>query len=147
MTSQCDDSVLLGVAILERCNPYLSIGTRVPISRTALIRIQEGCKKCIEKLYQRITNVLITGPLLEVDTLIDTLLQESTFVETDDDVKNILIGKLQPALDLLYKEAGEYYMTHEFNFKPGLESLLIRIVDKSIEQGYYFGYTEEELNA
>ena len=147
MNSQCDDSVLLGVAILERVNPYLSIGTRVPISRTALLRIQEGCRKCIEKLYQRISNVSITGPLLEVDTLISTLLQESTFVETDDDVKNILIDKLMPALDLLYKEAGVYYMTHEFNFKPGLEALLIRIIDKSIDQGYYFGYTEEDVNA
>jgi hypothetical protein len=143
MTNVTDDSVLLGVAILERVRPFLNIGTREPISKVGVERVQDSIGKCVEKIAGKITNSEVLTALLEVDTLITTVLSEQTFVETDDAVKDIIVGKLMPAVDLLYKEAGMYYVDHNFTFKPGLEGLLIRIVDKSIEQGFYFGYEEK----
>ena len=143
MSSKTDDNVLLGLALLERAKPFLNIGTREPISKIAIERVQDSVGKCVEKLYGRITDTNVIAPLLEVDVLISTLLQETTFVETDDDVKNIIVDKLMPALDLLYKETGMYYMEHTFSYKPGLEGLLRRVVDKSIEQGFYFGYEKQ----
>lgn len=141
--TKCDDNVLLAVAMLERINPYLGIGTRVPISKNSLTRVKDTILKSLEKLNGRLYHVEVTTALLEIDTLIDTLMEDSTFVETDEEVKEIIVGKFIPALNTLYLETGKYYMEHTFNFRPGLEKLLTRIIDKSIEQGFYFGYEKE----
>ena len=145
-TKIVDDDVLLSVALLERVKPFLNMNTREPISKVGLQRIRDGVTKSIEKLSSKVTNGEITKDilttLLEMDELIGTVLSEQTFVETDDVVKNIMVDKLMPTLDTLYKEAAIYYTTRQFNFKPGLEKLLIRIIDKAIEQGVTFGYEE-----
>lgn len=140
-----NDSVLVGIAVLERCVPFLKIGTRESVSRIALQRVQDGIQKCIEKISGQITNTEVLTPLMEVDMLITSLFEDSAFVEADVEIKHVMTTTLMPAVDLLYLEVGKYYMNNDFTFKVGLESLLRRIVDKCIEQNFYFGY-EDTVN-
>lgn len=136
-----DNSVLIALAILERVEPQLNAETRSQIDRNSLIAIQHYIMQAQQKLMGvELKHFEIKSNLAEADNLIIEMLADDAFKMTDIATKELIVSKIETALNLLYVDAGMYYDTeHEFKFSIGLNPLLQRIVNRCIAKGYYFG--------
>lgn len=137
-----DNSLLLALVLLERVKPHLQEDKRVQINRSGLNMISQAVSQALERLNSVLGkdgNIYIIGDLIVVLETVNSLLQDERFTETDLDTKNMLIEKVTEALNKLYIEVGKYYTNNDFDYSPRMVSLLNRIIDVCIDNGYYFG--------
>lgn len=144
--SQENNSVLSAVVLMERVMPRLNASSRETISRKALSNIQQSLTMVLRSLTTDCTDPKVLTPIMEAVTLIDTVLSSETFIETDDETKNIVVDKLSQALSELYLFAGKFYMKHDFTWSLTKTDILRHIVDACIDRGFYFG-VDEQLRA
>lgn len=139
-----DDNVISAVTLMERIVPRLSANSRETISRQRLSQISSSLQIVLELLTaQECREPLILTPIMEVITLIDGVMEEQAFVETDNDTKEIIVNKVMTALQHLYMFAGVYYMTHEFTYTMSKTDVLRNIVDACVANGFYFGVDKQ----
>jgi hypothetical protein len=139
---QVNDKVLSAVNLLQRVIPRLNANDRSTIRRQPLLSIQQSVTMTLKQLYGDCTSPLVLTPLMEVVELIDSVVKDDTFVETDAETKAIIVDKLNTGLSELYLFAGKYYMTHEFNYVPTKSELLVTIINECLARGFYFGEDE-----
>lgn len=135
-----NNNVITAITLIERMRPMLHERDRVPIQAHHLKQIQQRLVSVLEMVSGEVTSPLVLIPFGEIISLIDTLLAEPHFVETTAEVKELICGKVDSALEQLYLFAGKYYETHEFDYSIGLDTILQKIVDMNVQSGYYFGF-------
>lgn len=138
-----NNNVITAITLIERIRPLLHERDRAPIASRHLAQIQQRLVKSLELLSSNIKSPLVTIPLGEVVTLLETLTNDRGFVETSKEVKETICKGVFDALDELYVLAGPFYEEHEFDYSIGLEPILQNIVDANIKRGYYFGMEEQ----
>lgn len=143
---QVNDKILTAVILMERIFPRLNVNNRAPISRARLRSIDQSIAMVLEKLNEDCKQSLIITPLIEIMQLIDNLEHDDNFIETDAETKELIIDRMDSALDELYLFAGKFYMDHEFTWALTQSETLRAIVDACISKGFYFG-VDNELRA
>lgn len=140
-----NNSLLNAVALLERASAQLKSEKREQVSRSGIALIKQTLLQALDKVRSvGIKDVYILGYLIDVIDCIERLLEDDGYLETDTEIKNIITNKTLACLDLLYIEAGKYYTDNHFDYNIRLESLLVRIVDHCVGNGYYFGEKVEK---
>lgn len=134
------NDILISVSLLERSLAFMGENTREPIRKSTLVQINRLINTAIGKFINYGKDVLILVPLTEVTQLIEVMVSNETFAETDNESKKMLVNKVKEALTSLYLFAGKFYTTNDFDFSMGQEALLRRIVDSCLASNYYFGY-------
>ena len=134
------NDILISVSLLERSLAIMGENTREPIRKSTLIQINRLINTSIGKFINYGKDVLILVPLTEVTQLIEVMVSNETFAETDNESKKLLISKVREALVSLYLFAGKFYTSNDFDYAMGQEALLRRIVDSCLKSNYYFGY-------
>lgn len=136
-----DNSILEATSLLEYVKGTLCVDSRVQLSRTVLESTQRLLGQIINKLTGKGNRFnRINFYLLGVHDLVATILDDSNFDRTDTETKEMIAGKVNDALEMLYVEAGRFYDTeHDFEYHIGIDNLLQTIIQKSIASGYYFG--------
>lgn len=138
-----NNNVITAITLMERIKPLLHAHDRATIPLRHLVQIQQRLVTALELLNGNIKSPLVTVPIGEVITLINTLKEDKGFVETSAEAKESMCKGIFDALDELYVLAGKFYETHEFDYSFGLEPILQGIVNANINKGYYFGMEEE----
>lgn len=138
-----NNNVITAITLIERVRPLLHERDRAPITSRHLVQIQQRLVTALELLSGNIKSPLITIPMGEVITLIDTLNADRGFIETSAEVKQSICKGIFEALDELYVQAGPFYERNEFDYSIGLEPILQEIVNRNIDRGYYFGMEEQ----
>lgn len=138
-----NNNVITAITLIERVRPLLHDRDRAPITIRHLLQIQQRLVAALELLSGNIKSPLVTIPLGEVVTLINTLKEDKGFVETSAEVKKSICDSIFESLDELYVEAGKFYETNEFDYSIGLDPILQEIVNRNISRGYYFGMEEQ----
>lgn len=134
------NEVLSAVILMERIMPRLDANSRAPIGKQHLLQIQQYLSMVLKQLTVDCKEPLILTPIMEVVNLIDSVMEDETFVETDNETKTLIVDRLNDALSQLYLFAGKYYMNHDFTWSIGKSDVLRHIVDACMDLGYYFGY-------
>lgn len=134
-----NDNVITAITLLERLEPILNANSRATINVRHLTEIHGRLTMVLQLINPVAKDVMILTPLANTVKLIEALKNEPGFVETSQDVKNIICEKIQDALNSLYLFAGKYYMENHFTYTPGKVSSLRNIVDHCIKNGFYFG--------
>lgn len=138
--SVLNNDVLTSVALMEKVIPYLHDDSRMQINRSELSLIKQLISQASFKLNNSgVGDVYTLGVLIDVSTFLSTLLDDSTYTETDTETKDMIAAKLIDVLNKLYIMAGKYYTTNEFDFSMRLQPLLDRIINHCLTNGYYFG--------
>lgn len=141
------NGLLISLALLERTEPYLKVDKRVQLDRLTLEAIKQNVNKALEYIAEaKVDNVYVSGYLLSAVECIEVLLENSNFVETDLETKDIITDKVTSALSNMYIEVGKYYTTHEFDYNIRLFPMLQRVVDECIRNEYYFGRKVEGVS-
>lgn len=138
-----NNNVITAITLIERIRPLLHEHDRATIPARHLAQIQQRLVKSLELLKGNINSPLVTIPIGEIITLIDTLTEDKGFVETSAGVKETICRSINEALDELYVLGGRFYETNEFDYSIGLESILQEMVNANINRGYYFGMEEQ----
>lgn len=139
--SEGNNNVLLALALLERLEPQLKIDKREQISKSNLDLIQRTITQVLTKINSvKLDNEdAILGSLISAVDLIEDLVNDAEFVQTDTVTKEIIAAKCMEAVDLLYIAAGKYYMTHHFEYSLRVENMIIKIIKYNVRKGFYFG--------
>lgn len=137
--AKTDDNVIIAITLLERLEPLLNADNRATINVRHLTEIHDRLTMVLQLINPVTNDVMILTPLAATVKLISALKSESGFVETSQDVKNIICTKIKDATNALYLFAGKYYMDTNFTYTPGRVSSLRNIVDHCIANGFYFG--------
>lgn len=137
------NEVLSAVILTERIIPRLNANSREPISKQHLLQIQQSLSMVLRQLTGECKDPLILTPIMEVMTLIDSVTEDETFVETDAETKHLITERLADASSQLYLFAGKYYMQNEFTWSLSKTDVLRHIVDNCMELGFYFGYDKK----
>lgn len=140
--SKVVDEVLTAVILMERVMPRLHENTRETISRSHLQQVYQTLTMVLRQLNSNCEDPLVLTPIMEVVTLIDTIVVDG-FVETDDETKQLIVDKLHQALDQLYLFSGKFYMSHEFTWSMTKTDVLRHIVESCLDLGFYFGYDKQ----
>ena len=141
---EVNNNVITAITLIERLKPLCHARDRQPISARNVKQIQDRIGLALQLIGPVMTNGLVLSSLGDLTTLIDVMLEDKTFVETNEESKSIINDKIDTALGQLYLFAGKYYETHEFEFDLGLTDVLCRIVDYNIDNGYYFHMEENQ---
>lgn len=133
--------LLSSLQMLILASELLKADTREQLSRVNLISIKMYVVNAREKMVeQRVRDTYTAGvELRNAVEVIDTMLADSSFKETDTDTKEFIVSKIQSATRQIYKVCGVYYTTNDFDYSPGITNLLNKIIDECLRQGYYFG--------
>lgn len=137
------NEVLSAVILMERVIPRLNANSREPISKQHLSQIQQSLSMVLRQLSEECKDPLILTPIMEVMTLIDSVTEDETFVETDAETKALIVSRLADASSQLYLFAGKYYMKNDFTWTLSKFDVLKHIIDNCMELGFYFGYDKE----
>lgn len=138
--SQEKNEVLSSAILMERIIPRLHANSRETIKRATLVGISQQLGMVLKSLIDECQEPLVLTPIMEVITLIETITSESTFVETDNETKGLIVSRLNDAQHHLYIFAGKYYTTNSFTYTITKTDVLRNIVDECVNFGYYFGY-------
>lgn len=139
-----NNSVLIAVAVLERIQPELKSEKRVQLNRTNLTVIKQTANQAITNLMNaNFRDDVVFSNLLATINIVDALLADEQYDQTDQSTKEELTDRMTTALNVLYLKAGQYYETTEFDYDPRMYKILTSIVDECIKQGYYFGIDKE----
>ena len=141
---ETNNNVITAITLIERLRPFCHARDRAPISARHVKQIQDRIVLALNLVGPIVTNGLVLSSLGELKTLLDTMLEDKSFVETNEESKAIINDKLDTVLGQLYLFAGKYYEDHEFDFDLGLTDILCRIVDYNINNGYYFHMEENQ---
>lgn len=134
------NEVLSAVILMERITPRIHANSREPISKQHLLQIQQSLSMVLRQLSEECKDPLILTPIMEVMTLIDSVTEDETFVETDAETKQLIVERLSDANSQLYLFAGKYYMNNSFTWSLSKFDVLKHIVDNCMDLGFYFGY-------
>lgn len=134
-----NDNVIIAITLLERLEPLLNANNRATINVRHLSEIHDRLTMVLQLINPVTEDVMILTPLATTVQLISTLKNEVGFVETSQDVKQIICEKISDALNNLYLFAGKYYIENHFTYSSGRVSTLKNIVDRCILNGFYFG--------
>lgn len=135
-----DNNLLLALGIVERIVPQVKDSQRDQLSRSTLNSIKQALDQATSLLSSiTLNNDMILFGLCGITEFLDVLLSNDALVETDTESKAMIAERLHTVLSDLYLEAGKYYTTHEFSYGMKMDTLLNRVIDKCLEQGYYFG--------
>jgi hypothetical protein len=141
--SQDNNEVLSAVILLERVIPRLHANTRETIRKQQLGQVEQSLSMVLRQLVKDCKDPLVLTPIMEVLQLIEDVTADDTFVETDAETKELIVGRLDNALTRLYLFAGKFYMDHEFTWAMTKTDVLRHIVDACMDNGFYFGYDKE----
>ena len=142
-SNQDVNEVLSAVVLMQRIIPRLNPNTRETVKRQSLLQIKQSITIVIRSLKDYCTEPLILTPIMEVMALIDTVVSDDTFAETDNETKLLIVDRLSTALDQLYLFAGKFYMTHHFTWSLSKNDVLKEIVKNCLELGFYFDYDKK----
>jgi len=137
-----NNDVLTAVALVEKLVPMLKADKRDQVNRTTL----ETCNRILAQAMNKLTRFNsslgnISLYLIGSYDLIQEMLSDTEFDMTDTTTKEVLSNNCKAALDELYLFAGKHYFKDNgFEYSMGIDSLLQRIIDSCIAQGFYFGY-------
>ena len=134
-----DNSLIQAITLLDGAMRMCHINDRQPIELRHLKQINTRVTMALEKLKPINNNLFVVNPLAEVVTLINTMIEDSTFVETNNESKQIIFNKILESQNELFKAAGRYYETHEFDYSLTLDGILYKMVEANVNAGYYFG--------
>lgn len=144
MVNQENNEIISAVNMMERLLPRLKEDSRETIKRAHLGQIKVNIMMILKLLNNNgCNNLMLLTPLMEVANLIETLMKDDNFIETDEDTKYLIVDRMRPAMVEMYIFAGKFYMEHHFEFVPTQMSILINIVEACINNGFYFGYDEK----
>lgn len=138
--SQENNEVITALILIERTIPRLCANSRETIRRSSLMQIEQSMNMVLRSLTDVCKDPLILTPIMEIITLIDAVVAEPSFVETDDETKKLLVDRMSTAQYNLYLFAGKYYIDHDFTYNISKVDILRNIVDTCINSGIYFGY-------
>ncbi len=144
--AQVNDKVLSAVILMQRVTPRLHPNDRETIKRQQLTGIQQTITMILQQLYDDCKKPLVLTPLMEVVELINNLLSDDNFVETDAETKTLIVDRVDKSTQELYLFAGQFYMDHEFTWTLSKSDVLRAIVNSCIDQGFYFGVDVELKN-
>ncbi len=137
--AQVNDKVLSAVVLVQRIIPRLNADDRSTIKRAQLLSIQQSISMALQQLNGECTQPLVLTPLMNVVELINNVISDDTFVETDAETKSLIVENMGLAMNQLYIFAGHYYMDHEFTFSMAKSDVLRTIVKVCVDEGFYFG--------
>lgn len=137
------NEVLSAVVLMQRIIPRLHPNSRETIKKQHLLQIKQSVSIVIRSLKDYCTEPLVLTPIMEVMTLIDTVVSDDTFAETDSETKALMVDRLSSSLDQLYLFAGKFYMTHDFTWSLSKSGVLKDIVSNCLELGFYFDYDKQ----
>lgn len=140
---QVNDKVLSAVILMQRVIPRLHAQDRSTIGKQQLTGIQNTISMVLQQLVGDCDNPLVLTPLMEVVELISEVTSDDTFVETDNETKQLIVDRVSNALSQLYLFAGTFYMENEFTWTLSKSDVLRSIVNNCIELGFYFGYDKK----
>ena len=140
MMMETKDEVLGAVVLMERLIPRLNPNTRETLRRNNLTQVQSTLNIILQQVRNDCREPLILTPIMEVITLIDNVMSDETFVETDAETKHLMVDRLDSALNQLYLFAGKYYMKNQFTWSLTKTDVLRHIVDCCMNNGFYFDY-------
>lgn len=140
---QVNDKVLSAVILMQRVVPRLNANDRSTIKKQQLIGIQQTISMALQQLIEDCNNPLVLTPLMEVVELINDVSGDDTFVETDNETKQLIVNRVSNALSQLYLFAGTFYMTHDFTWTLSKSDVLRSIVNNCLDLGFYFGYDKK----
>lgn len=146
MSNECDNGLLVALTLVERVKPQLKMDKREQINRVGLQMISQSLAQALERITRverGSINDYTAGSIVAMVEIIEGLLKDETYYETDLETKELLVSKLEECLGRIYLDVGKYYMTHEFQYSIRMSGVLDRIVDTCVEQGYYFGVDQE----
>jgi hypothetical protein len=137
---QENNEVLSAVILMERVIPRLHANSRETIRRQQLKQVESSLTMVLHSLADNCKEPLVLTPIMEVITLIDNVTADDTFVETDAETKEMIVERLDTAINQLYLFAGKFYMNNEFTWAVTKSDVLRHIVDTCMLNGFYFGY-------
>lgn len=139
--SEGNNNVLIALALLERLEPQLKIDKREQISKSNLDLMQRTITQILTKIngVKLENEAVILGNLISVSELIEDLVNDAEFVQTDTATKEIIAAKCMEALDLLYIATGKYYTVADFEPSMRVEAMIIKVIKYCVQKGYYFG--------
>lgn len=140
---EIDNEVLSAVMLIERVGPKMRSTSREPIRRPALMQIKDQYLRVLGIISSKCSDMLLLTPIAESVKLIESILEDNSYIETDSDTKDILTDKYSTILQRVYLFAGKYYMDHEFEYNLSKDVLITNIVDSCVANGFYFGFDNE----
>ena len=134
-----DNSVLSGVAMVERLGTLIHGDDRIMLDRNALMSIKQFASIALSKVGATGDGILLDS-LHTVSEIIDLILADESASTIDDVTKQMLAEKAASACSRVYSAAAKYYYEdHEFDYSPQVDAILRRIVEGAIRNGFYFG--------
>lgn len=134
------DAMLINVSMIIRARDTLKPESREQVSKNSLANIKmflTHCAGSLARLDQLDTETGIR--LVDCIDLINILLGDVSFVQTDTDLKNRLLDNVSKCKIDICLSAGKFYEENDFNYESSKFNILREIVDVNIENGYYFG--------
>ena len=119
--AQVNDKVLSAVILMQRVTPRLHPNDRETIKRQQLTGIQQTITMILQQLYDDCKKPLVLTPLMEVVELINNLLSDDNFVETDAETKTLIVDRVDKSTQELYLFAGQFYIDQGFYFGVDVE--------------------------
>ena len=135
---------LVALAYLKMVEPTMQFNKRAQLDRAKVLSGKELIVTAMDKITSAGLDCFFAQSYLQsaVDCM-DNALNDKTFVETDTAFKDIIVSKVNPAINLLYVAVGKYYCQNEFNFQEKMIPILKEVVDHCIAEKEYFGYDKE----
>lgn len=137
------NEILTTVTLIRRLYPRLHINSRETIRKTQLLQIKQSLSIALHTMKDYCQKTIILTPIMEVIGLIETLVADGTFVETDAETKSLIIERIDSAYVQLCLFAGEFYTKHDFTWNVQKDEILRDIVYTCLDMGYYFGYDKK----
>jgi len=133
--------LLSSLQMLLTVSSLLKANTREQLNRTDLVSIKAYIAISREKMSEQMISSTYDAnvALMNVAEVIGTTLADSSFKESDTDMKEFIVSNIERATMIMYKVCGVHYTTKDFDYSPSLPMILNRIIDECIKQGYYFG--------
>lgn len=134
-----DNSVLIGVTLLESLRKQLKSDERSQLSRNNLEGLKSYAEQALVK-WQKTSNYIIMSNLVAIAECISSILTDSSVQAVDSATKDLLLKRADTALSESYVVAAKWYDTeHEFVYTPAIRGVLQRIIENAIDREYYFG--------
>ena len=138
MIQQMENRVLSAVILMKDLKDSLKPDSREAINRSQMLQTQEQAQTVMTLLIDILPHSIVLQHLAALSDLIDAAVKnDSTFVETSSQLKEMTLKLVDDALTQLCVEAGAFYKVEEFSDSHAIKhsAYLRLIVDTCADVG------------
>ena len=132
------NDVLTAISTLNLALKKMSPHTRDTVNKSGILQVKSLVNLSTNNLCKYSVPDLLKSKLLSLSTLLDTMATSVGFVEVDANGKRLVVETLNECIEMASLFACTFYKEVEFEFYPGLESILTSIVKVGVANNINF---------